>query len=68
MGKSNASKGAKDIDAFNEGNLEGVNINTHDNFGLKDMPEWYQENYRRMIKEHNKNKEEKKKKKKNRKK
>ena len=26
MGQSNASNGAKDIDAFNEGNLDGVNI------------------------------------------
>ena len=66
MGQSNASNGAKDIDAFNEGELEGVN--THDNFGLKDMPKWYQENYRRMIREHNKDKDKKKKNKKNRKK
>ena len=26
MGKSNASKGAKKIDAFNEGKLDGVNV------------------------------------------
>ena len=35
-------------------------IKTHDNFGLKDMPLWYQENYRNMIKEHNKKKNKKK--------
>jgi len=60
MGQSNASNGAKDIDAFNEGNLEGVNIKTHDNFGYGDMPPWYRKKYKEMLEDHNKNKKKKK--------
>tara|TARA_B100000131_G_scaffold310121_1_gene341429 strand:+ start:1496 stop:1675 length:180 start_codon:yes stop_codon:yes gene_type:complete len=59
MGQSNASNGAKDIDAFNEGNLEGVN--THDNFGYKDMPADFRKRYKEMLEQHNKKKNKKKK-------
>ena len=65
MGQSNASNGAKDIDAFNEGNLEGVNIKTHDNFGFGDMPAWYRENYLREREKELEKRKTKKKKKKN---
>ena len=57
-----------DTHSFDEQNTEDAagkkkkpGIKTHDNFGLKDMPEWYRRNYLEMLKEHNKNKKKKKK-------
>ena len=35
---SGASKGAKKINPFNDGKLEGVNISTHDNPIFKSVP------------------------------
>ena len=46
MGQSNASNGAKDIDAFNEGELEGVN--THDNIKFGDWSKEARQNYLKL--------------------